>query len=51
MLSKLRSSVDKITVMCRLRAAHLDSAVSTIRFVHISVISVVGRENNTQIVM
>ena len=26
MLSKLRSSVDKITVMCRLRAAHLDSA-------------------------
>ena len=27
MLSKLRSSVDKITVICRLRAAHLDSAV------------------------
>ena len=26
MLSKLRSSVDKITVICRLRAAHLDSA-------------------------
>ena len=26
MLSKLRSSVDEITVICRLRAAHLDSA-------------------------